>query len=135
MAQQGLAVRVVVIGGSATHGGACGSYALPQSKQEQVTPGLCSWAHRFVEWLKDHHRNPNIELFNLAVPATTSAWRLSHFDDVLSVRPDLLIVDYGASYGSNFSSTVFLSDQLLSCLYVAGINDPNMGETPEQKTQ
>jgi len=31
------------------------------------------------------------------VPSTTSAWRLSHFDEVLAVRPDLLIVDYGAN--------------------------------------
>jgi len=101
MAQQRLAVRVAVIGGSVTHGGACGSYALRQSTQ-QNTPGLCSWAFRFVEWLKEYHRNPNIKLFNLAVPATTSAWRLSHFDDAISVRPDLLIVDYGANEGSFF---------------------------------
>ena len=89
MAQRGLAVRVSVIGGSVTHGNICASYALAQ--------GLCGWAHRFVEWLKDYHRNPNIKLFNLGVPSTTSAWRLSHFDEVLAVRPDLLIVDYGAN--------------------------------------
>ena len=96
MAQKGLAVRVAVIGGSVTHGGACGSYALPQSKQQDI-PGLCSWAHRFVEWLKERHQNPSIKLFNLGVPATTSEWRLSHFNEVLSIRPDLLIVDYGAN--------------------------------------
>ena len=95
MAQRGLAVRVAVIGGSVTHGNCCESYALPETKQG--APGLCSWAHRFVEWLKEYHQNPNIELFNLGVQATLSAWHLSHFDEVLEVRPDLLIVDYGAS--------------------------------------
>ena len=94
-AQRGLTVRVAVVGGSVTNGGACASYALAQSKKGAFGP--CSWSHRFVAWLQAHHNNPNIKLLNLAMPATTSAWRLSHFEDVLSLRPDLLIVDYGAN--------------------------------------
>jgi len=94
MAERGLPVRVVVLGGSVTYGGSCASYALPQSKPHGSF-GLCCWSYRFVDWIKRRCQNANIKLFNLAVPATTSAWRLSHFDEVLSVRPDLLIVDYG----------------------------------------
>jgi len=92
-ADLGETVRVAVIGGSVTNGAACGSYALPQANKGSF--GRCSWSHRFVQWLRAHLNNPNIKLFDFAVPATTSAWRLSHFDEVVSVWPDLLIVDYG----------------------------------------
>jgi len=133
-AQRGLAVNVAVAGGSVTNGGACASYALPQSKKGAF--GQCSWSHRFVQWLQAHHNNPMIKLINLAVPATTSAWRLSHFDEVLSAHPDLLIVDYGMNVLHDLWHTLYQQVEpyaLLLC--TTGINDPNLGSTPEQHAQ
>ena len=109
-------MKVVVVGGSVTNGGACASYALPQSKKGAF--GTCSWSHRFVQWLQAHHSNPHINLVNLAMPATTSAWRLSHFDEVMSVHPDLLIVDYGTVHTCCLHCATF---NALDYLYVNAV--------------
>ena len=107
-AKAGSPVRVVVLGGSVTNGGACESYALSQSKKGSFGP--CSWSNRFVIWIQKQTKNAQVKLISLAQPATTSAWRLAHFDEVLAAKPDLLLVDYG-------------------------VNDPNFGDTPDRKTQ
>jgi len=45
--------------------------------------------------MRENFKNPNIFLKSLAAPATTSAWSLAHFDKVISLDPDLLLIDYG----------------------------------------
>jgi lysophospholipase L1-like esterase len=94
-ARAGLTVNIVVVGGSVTHGGACKSYMFEESDHKDAGP--CSWANRFVIWMRQHYRNPNIHLISLAQPATTTTWILTHFDRVLKRNPDLLIVEYGVN--------------------------------------
>jgi hypothetical protein len=47
--------------------------------------------------MREHFNNPHIVLESLAAPATTSAWALTHFNKVLSLKVDLLLVDYGVN--------------------------------------
>lgn len=88
-------MNIVVIGGSVSHGGACKSYFFEESDHKD--PGPCSWANRFVIWMRQHYHNPNIHLISLAQPATTTTWILTHFDRVLKRNPDLLLVEYGVN--------------------------------------
>lgn len=94
-ARAGLTVNVVVIGGSVSHGGACKSYMFEEADHKDAGP--CSWANRFVIWMRQRYRNPNIHLISLAQPATTTTWILTHFDRVLKRNPDLLLVEYGVN--------------------------------------
>jgi hypothetical protein len=56
-----------------------------------------------VRVLRRKYSNENIKLVNMAQPATTSAWALSHFDRVLAASPDLVFVDYAVNDPIYFS--------------------------------
>lgn len=86
---------MVIIGGSVANGGGCRSYLLGES--EMGSFGGCSWAKRFVTWMRTHFSNPHITLHPLTKPATTTTWALAHFDRIANANPDLVLVDYGVN--------------------------------------
>lgn len=62
-ARAGAEIRVAVLGGSVTNGGACMSPVFP-FRARKGRFGACSWSNRFVMWLRQHTRNANIYLFS-----------------------------------------------------------------------
>jgi len=84
--QQGKPVTVVTIGGSV----AAGSYS-----------GGSGWerasSYQFVHWLQQRYPDSQITHTNIASPGTDSYWRITSFEEVVALSPDLVIYDYSSN--------------------------------------
>ena len=91
---------IVTIGGSVAYGH--GTAATNNTKNHEHALRLMSPngnAHdRFIRWLRSRYPQTPIHYHNLAIPATTSLFALTHLHNILRGQvPDLILLDYSTN--------------------------------------